>query len=146
MAEGLFAAMVRNRDDFLVTSAGLNAMDGQRASAHTTDLLRTKGIDLSRFRSSMLTREAVRTATHIFCMTRGHRQGVEMLFPDAADKTYLVCEFSPDDNLRGSDIPDPIGLGRAAYEETFRTLQRALPSILAYVDQTWKGSPPPSSD
>ena len=63
-----------------------------------------------------------------------------------ADKTYLVCEFSPDDNLRGSDIPDPIGLGRAAYEETFRTLQRALPSILAYVDQTWKGSPPPSSD
>ena len=96
--------------------------------------------------SSMLTRETVRTATHIFCMTRGHRQGVEMLFPEAAEKTYLVCEFSPDDNLRGSDIPDPIGLGRAAYEETFRTLQRALPSILAYVDQTWKDSPPPSSD
>jgi glycine hydroxymethyltransferase len=146
MAEGLFAAMVRNRDDFLVTSAGLNAMNGQRASAHTTDLLRSKGIDLSRFRSSMLTRETAEAATHIFCMTRGHRHGVEMLFPDAADKTYLVSEFTPDDKLRGHDVPDPIGLGRAAYEETFRTLQRALPSILAYIDQTWKGSQTASRD
>jgi glycine hydroxymethyltransferase len=146
MAEGLFADMVRKRGDFAVSSAGLSAMDGQRASAHTADVLRRQGIDLSRFRSSMLSDAAVHDATHIFCMTRGHREGVEMLFPDAAAKTYLVCEFSPDDDLRGRDVPDPIGLGRAAYEETFRTLQRALPSVLAYIDQTWKDPQPPSAD
>ena len=144
MAEGLFADMVADRPDFIVGSAGISAMDGQRASGHTADLLKKQRIDLSRFRSRMLTRDLVNEATHIFCMTRGHREAIEHLFPRAADKTYLVCEFCPDDDLMGRDVPDPIGLGRSAYEHTLRTLRRALPSVLSYIDQTWKGDDPPA--
>jgi protein-tyrosine-phosphatase len=141
MAEGLFAEMVRQRPDVVVSSAGLSAADGQRASAHTVEVLKREGIDLSSFRSSMITRAMVREATHIFCMTSGHREGIEMMFPQAAEKTYLVCEFCADDELRGEDVPYPIGMGRGAYEETFRTLKQALPSVLAYIDQTWKEPP-----
>ena len=145
MAEGLFADMVKGRGDFIVESAGLGAMDGQRASAHTADLLKRHSIDLSRFRSRMLTRDMVNEATHIFCMTHGHRAAIEQLFPKAADKTYLVCEFCPDEALMGEDVPDPIGGGRGAYQETLDTLQKALPSVLAYIDSTWKKKDPPTT-
>lgn len=138
MAEGLFARMVESRPDFIVESAGVSAMDGQRASNHTLEALRSDRIDLGHFRSQGITRDLVNEATHIFCMTRGHLEAVEMLFPRAADKTYLVTEFCPDDSLRGADIPDPIGLSRRAYEETREALKRSLPSVLAYIDTTWK--------
>lgn len=142
MAEGLFAHMVRDRGDFLVESAGLSAMDGQKASGHTLDVLKREKIDLGDFRSQSLTRDLVNDATHIFCMTRGHRAAIEMLYPKAADKTYLVCEFCPDDDLMGEDVPDPIGLGRSAYEVTLNTLKRALPSVLRFIDSTWKNPQP----
>jgi glycine hydroxymethyltransferase len=148
MAEGLFADMTRERGDFVVGSAGLGAMDGQRASTHTAELLKKRKIDLSRFRSRMLMPEMVDEATHIFCMTQGHRAAIEQMFPGAAEKTYLVCEFCPDDNLMGRDVPDPIGGGRGAYQDTLDTLLCALPSVLAYIDSTWKkkDSPPPDTN
>lgn len=40
MAEGLFAQMVKGRGDFTVASAGLSAVDGQKASGHTIEVLR----------------------------------------------------------------------------------------------------------
>lgn len=139
MAEGLFRALVKNAPDYEVQSAGISAAPGQPASQHTVDLLkRGEGVDLSRFRSQALTRQLVNGATHLFVMTRAHREYVEMLFPDAAAKTYLTCEFCPDDDLMGQDVPDPFGYGRRAYEETFTTLKRALPSVHAFIESTWK--------
>jgi hypothetical protein len=35
-------------------------------------------------------------------------------------------------------VPDPIGMGRRAYEEVAGVLELAIPSIIAYIDQTWK--------
>jgi glycine hydroxymethyltransferase len=147
MAEGLFADMVKDRPDFIVESAGIGAGYGQKASGHTIDVLKRQRIDISKFRSQGITRDLVKEATHIFCMTRDHREAIEMLFPTAAEKTYLVCEFCADDDLMGADVPDPIGLGRSAYEETLYTLKRALPSVLAYIDSTWKdpSQPEPAS-
>lgn len=142
MAEGQFAALVRGRSDYRVGSAGISAAPGQPASRHTADLLKREDIDLSGFRSRQLTGELVDQATHIFVMTGGHRQFVEMLFPEAASKTYLLCEFCADDDLRGRDVPDPIGMGREAYEETLRIMKRALPSVLAYIEKTWKPDKP----
>ena len=79
MAEGLFADMVKSRGDFAVGSAGISAMPGQKASGHTADLLKKRKIDLSRFRSRLLKRDMVDEATHIFCMTYGHRAAIEHL-------------------------------------------------------------------
>ena len=144
MAEGLFRALVRQADDYHIQSAGVSASPGQKASQHTVEVLKPEKVDLSRFRSQPLTSELVRKATHIFTMTSGHREYVEMLFPEAAAKTYLVCEFCPDDDLMGEDVPDPIGYGRGAYEETLDTLKRALPSVHAFIDKTWKPAATPA--
>ncbi len=146
MAEGLFRALVKDAPDYHIESAGISAATGQKASQHTVDVLKRQKVDLSRFRSQPLSRAMVEQATHIFTMTRGHREYVESLYPKAADKTYLVCEFCPDDDLMGDDVPDPIGYGRGAYEETLDTLKRALPSVHAFIEQTWKSPTNPLTD
>ncbi len=146
MAEGLFRRMVERRGDFETASAGVAALPGQAASSHTLSVLRDEKIDLSYFRSQPLTRRLAEEATHIFVMTSGHHAMVEASFPEAADKTYLATEFCADPALMGRDIPDPIGMGREAYLETRNILKKALPSILAFIDQTFRGRPEAAAD
>ena len=49
--------------------------------------------------------ELVGKATHIFVMTRDHKRLIELLFPEAAEKTYLLREFEPGAPV---GVPDPI--------------------------------------
>ena len=141
MAEGLFRRMVEKRGDFEVASAGVAALPGQPASGHTLSVLREEKIDLSYFRSQPLTRRLAAEATHIFVMTSGHHAMVEASFPEAADRTYLVTEFCADPAVMGRDVPDPIGMGRDAYLDTRNVLKRALPSVAAFIDQTFRTKP-----
>ncbi len=137
MAEGLFREMVKGREDVEVESAGIGAMDGQKASTHSLEVLRDMGIDISRKRSNMLTPDAVRRATHIFGMTSSHKQAVETLFPAAAEKTFLLREFLGGSAMGAEhEVPDPIGLGRDAYEKTCELIKEALPSVLEFVEKT----------
>jgi glycine hydroxymethyltransferase len=138
MAEALFRALVAGRDDYEVTSAGLSASEGDFASHHTAELMREMGHDLSKHRSRSVTRELLETVTHVFAMGGHHLHALEMMFPEASDKAYLVSEFSPDDALRGQDVSDPFGGSRADYEETRDILQKLLPTVLAYIDQTFE--------
>ncbi len=138
MAEALFRELTRGRPDYRVASAGVAAAPGMPASKHTTALLRERNIDLDGFQSRMLDEAILAAATHVFAVSSHHRAAIESEFPQHADKVYLVSEFAPDDAVRGKDVSDPFGQGRAAYEETLQDLQKMLPSLFAYVDQTWK--------
>lgn len=140
MAEGLFRKAVEGRDDFEVMSAGVAAYPGDRANPETVRFLKERGIGLDGFASQPVSPELLEKATHVFAMTSGHLEALENLFPDYSDKFYLVCEFVEIPG-RGvaADVPDPIGMGRKAYEETGKTLDLAIPSIIAFIDQTWQG-------
>ena len=72
----------------------------------------------------------MRAATHIFVMTRDHKRMIELLFPEACEKTYLLREFEPG----APDVPDPIGLGRETYDRCRDTLKKALPNILRFIE------------
>ena len=138
MAEAIFKDLVKDREDFTVASAGVSAMPGQAASDHTAKVLQDKGIDCSDFCSQPISIELVREATHIFSMTAGHQYELEAYFPEADSKSYLVCDFCEINGMIGIDIPDPIGMGMSAYQTTCRVLDHALPTLLAYIDQTTK--------
>lgn len=138
MAEALFRELVRERADYQVASAGVAAAPGMPASKHTTALLTDRGLDLSGFQSRMLDREVLEQATHVFAMSSHHMAAIADEFPEQVDKIYLVSEFAAEDDLRGKDVSDPFGQGRSAYEETLHDLERMLPSLLAYIEQTWK--------
>jgi len=140
MAEGLFRKAVEARGDFEVGSAGVAAYAGDEPNPETKKLLGGRGIALDGFRSQPVTAELLEQATHVFAMTSGHLEALENLFPDFSDKFYLTCEFV-DLPGRGvsADVPDPIGMGRKAYEETAKTLDLAIPTLVAFIDQTWQG-------
>ena len=138
MAEALFRDLVRERADYQVSSAGVAAAPGMPASKHTAALLRERGLDLSGFQSRMLDQQTLERATHVFAMSSHHMAAIVDEFPAQADKVYLVSEFAAEDALRGRSVSDPFGQGRSAYEETLRSLEKMLPSLLAYIDQTWK--------
>ncbi len=141
MAEGLFLQAIADRGDYEVSSAGVSATKGTLISRETEMVLKKRGAGLPAFSSKPVTAELLEYATHIFAMTRSHLDILESRFPQYVDKFYLTCEFADIPSpSNGMDVPDPIGMGRAAYEEVADVLEAAIPTIIAYVDQTW--SPP----
>lgn len=138
MAEGLFRELVKDRPDYEVGSAGLGAVPGQPPAQHTADILTEKGIDIKDLRSKPLTEELVADATHIFTMARHHLDAVEEEFPSAAGKSYLISEFATEDMLRNQDVVDPFGSPRRYYDDTRWMLEKLLPTVFAYIEQTWK--------
>ncbi len=136
MAEGLFRAAVKDRPEVEVASAGVATGYGQPPSKHAVDVLRPWGIDISGLRSQPLTEDLVEDATHIVVMTRGHLDAIQMYFPEAAGKTFLLREFDTETGDDGLDVPDPIGLGVDAYLETRDTIKRSLPGLIRFLDQS----------
>jgi glycine hydroxymethyltransferase len=138
MAEGLFRDLVKERPDYKVGSAGVAASPGMAMSKHTAAILGEKGLMTPDFASRMLDETMLRAATHVFAMSSHHRAAIEDEFPEHTNKVYLVSEFVADDSIRGKDVRDPFGAGRAAYEATLADLEAMLPSLVAYIDQTHK--------
>jgi len=135
MAEGLFRKATAGRGDFTVSSAGIAALKGAAASHETQHLLKRRGTPLKGFRSRQVSAEILAAATHVFVMTEGHLAVLETLFPQHADKFFLVREFAGMTNKRdGTDVPDPIGMGHAAYEEVAQIIDTAIPAIIAYIE------------
>ena len=135
MAEGLFLKMMKGRRDLRVMSAGVGAMDGQPPSQHAVEALREVGIDISGQRSAMLHHEIVDQADYIFGMTHGHVDAIRMLFPWAAEKTFLLREF--DETLQDfqKDISDPIGGSLDVYRICRDQIAQGLETMLTTIDQ-----------
>ena len=137
MAEAMFRKAVEGRGDYSVKSAGVAATKGMPASRETEAACDRLDAPLDGFASQPVSAALLEDATHVFAMTGGHLALLEEFFPEHSDKFYLVCEFV---NLPGkgvaADVPDPIGMGRRAYEEVANVLGQAIPAIIAYVDGT----------
>src|SRR5512136_838536 len=94
MAEGIFhQATQERRGAYQVLSAGLGAAEGQPPSPYAVQAVGELGIDISNTRSRMLTAELVEQADYILGMTHSHLDTVAMLYPQAAEKTFLLREF-----------------------------------------------------
>src|SRR5690242_12310462 len=136
IAEGLFRQLIGNRRDIEVASAGVHAVRGQPPSLYAVQVCEANGVDISDLRSQPLTTSLVERSTHIFAMTGAHLETIQLLFPHGADKSYLLREFEEPGTTVWRDVPDPIGLGRDVYEVCARTIKNALPSVLAFVEQS----------
>jgi glycine hydroxymethyltransferase len=136
IAEGLFRRLIGNRKDIEVLSAGVHAVRGQPPSLYAVQVCAEEGTDISDLRSQPLTAALVDRATHIFAMTGAHLETIQTLFPHGAEKSFLLREFEEPGTTVWRDVPDPIGLGREVYEDCARIIGHALPSVLAFVEQS----------
>lgn len=135
MAEGLCRKQIEQagaQSWVKVASAGVSAFPGQSISAHTLEILRQQGIDLSQHKSQPVTDELLAQATHVIVMTSSHREILLHRYPKAAPKVQMLGDFR--EGAESPEIPDPFGLGLDAYQAVADAIEDALPGVLAYVN------------
>ncbi len=132
MAEYLLKAMLKERADIEVVSAGTGVFIQSTASAETVAVLREEGIDARRHMAQPVNSILLKRADIIFVMTRGHRQMVLERVPDVEKKVYLLKEFAniPASFYGDLDIPDPIGRSREDYRECAKIIKEAVGKIM----------------
>jgi RpiB/LacA/LacB family sugar-phosphate isomerase len=135
MAEGLFARATRGRGEFRAFSAGLGAVDGQPPTPHAVAAMRELGIDISQQRSRLLTADLVREADYIFGMTHSHVDTITLLYPQTAEKTFLLREFDETLEAFEKDISDPIGGAYEVYLNCRDQIEQGIASLLKFMEQ-----------
>ena len=133
MAEHLFRLQLGPDSPWTAGSAGILAAPGMPASPEAVDAVRRYGADMSGHRSRPLDRAQVDAADVIVVMTSAHRDQVYAVFPDAAQKVFLLNAFS--DDRKGMDVEDPIGLPAATYNRIGAEIAAALPGLVAFLEE-----------
>jgi RpiB/LacA/LacB family sugar-phosphate isomerase len=136
MAEGLFSHLTAKMGGkYRASSAGVAAVDGMTPSGYAVQALLELGIDISAHRSRTLTADMVRDADLIFGMTHGHVHALILMYPMAAEKTFVLREF--DDTLEAfeKDIADPIGGSYQVYLRCRDEIEQGIFSMLKHLQQ-----------
>jgi protein-tyrosine-phosphatase len=108
--------------DWRVESAGTWALEGEPAARMAQKLLSAHGIDLSDHRSRQVTRELLNQFNLILVMENGHKEAMQIEFPEIAQKIYLLYEMI---GLR-YEVIDPIGGSTRDFEDTIREIENIL--------------------
>lgn len=105
-----------------VRSAGVAAVPGLPAAADAIACTAGHGLDLSAHRSRPVSDEDIAWADWVLAMTDGHREELQARYPEAGHKIVTLGAFVG----RPQAIDDPIGRGRAAYEQVCEQLTSLL--------------------
>lgn len=119
MAGALAAVIAQNEDysgELKILTAGIAAFGQEPASPQAVEAMNELGLDISGHRSSLLTQEMVGEAELILCMTGNQKNFILRMFPNAADKVFLLKEYARDNgeedvhvSFISRDILDPFG-------------------------------------
>ncbi len=134
MAEVIFRQAIQGRGNYRVGSAGIGAMEGQAPSAHAVEAVKELGIDITNQRSRMLSPALVAQADYIFGMTHSHVDTVMLLYPQAAEKTFLLREFDDTLDPFEKDISDPIGGSYDVYVNCRDQIEQGIVSLLRFME------------
>ncbi len=133
--------LVQDRGGIRIVSAGLSAYPGQHPSDNAVRALREIGLDISNHRSQPVTDKLIQEAHAIFVMTHSHFRSLVSLYPEAANKLFLVKEFEEGLSEFEREVPDPIGQSYFTYQTCRDAIQSALPSLLKFMQNQTSTKP-----
>ena len=136
MAERLFNQALQDSQkakQVSAYSAGISAMDGDKASQNSIDACNELGLDISDHRSSGLSHALMQEASAIFCMTESHRTLLNMYFelPEGYP-VFLMREFMDGES---KELPDPYGQDIDVYRECRDRMVEAIPTLINWVEK-----------
>lgn len=144
MAEGIMKYLMEAHDDLKdkikVESAGIYACDGNCASENAIAVLRDEwGIDIGEHRSRSVKKEIIDNADLILTMTRGHKQTLLSLFPEAKGRIHTlkeyVMEVQPEKDAEPYnymlDIADPYGMPVHIYKKCAVEIMDAIDKLIS---------------
>jgi protein-tyrosine phosphatase len=103
----------------IVSSAGVSASPGGVAAPEAVEVMRGRGLDLSRHESQPLNDKLVRHADLILALTGAHRQAIIRRWPEVAHRTEVL-------RMDRGDIDDPIGAPAEVYIQCAQQIEEAL--------------------
>jgi protein-tyrosine-phosphatase len=116
-------AQLDSPEDWRIESAGTWASEGAPAVQNTQlTLSALYKTDISDHSSRVVSKEMLSSFDLILTMEKGHKEALQVEFPELADRVYLVSEMVGEN----SEIQDPIGGTPFEFRETARELDRIL--------------------
>ena len=126
MAEGLLKKLLAEKEikNIRVISAGVSALSGMNPTRETIEILQKEGIDVSDYRTKVLTGEMIKSADIIFVMQESHKDSILRDVPWAEKRTFVL------------DVPDPIGRPLNIYQDYFELIKKEMPKVLEKINDT----------
>lgn len=132
MAMALFQGRIQadpDLHDWRTGSAGVWAVDGQRASRLAVETMARRGLDLTFHRSRCVNESILAGYDLILVMEASHKESLLVEFPQFSGKIYLLSEMVQNT----FDIDDPYGGSAEEYEtaaqEIDALIEQGLPEI-----------------
>ena len=140
MAKGLFLAKVKERGLshlFEVDSAGTSSYHvGESPVPGAVSAAKRAGVDISRDRSSQVTRADMGYYDVIIALDRANRRDLNRLGAEYADRVHLLREFDPE---KGDlDVPDPWGGGSRSFQRSCDIIDRSAEGLLEFLLESKK--------
>jgi tRNA threonylcarbamoyl adenosine modification protein (Sua5/YciO/YrdC/YwlC family) len=130
MAQALLQKKLRDtkRADVEVLSAGIMMTEGLGASYETSELLAAEGIDVSKHRSTRVSKDMLNKADLILVMEGAQEHRILQMHPAIKNRLFLLKEFA---RVEGNDlnIPDPMGRDMRFYERTYGIIKEAVEKV-----------------
>lgn len=144
MAEAMLDDMLKRHGvsgKIEVSSAGVAAVEGSRASQAAIEVMSDYDIVLTGHRARQLTAEMLQHADLVLTMTTIHKNMVMDWDQDkGTGNVFTVYEFATDGRDTNSDVLDPYGGGIDVYRECANEirsiLESVLPKIIRYLGLT----------
>ncbi len=118
--------------DIEVSSAGLMASDGGRATRHTIEIAREWKQDLSSHRAQMLEPKTASEADWIVVMNSSHVFVLRQLLEKDSQKVLMLGRFDAENG--DEEILDPFGGSREGYETCAVRIRRAVGKLAQAIE------------
>jgi protein-tyrosine phosphatase len=103
----------------IVMSAGVSASPGGCAAPEAVEVMKQRGLDISRHESQPLSEKVVKQADLLLALTNAHRQAIVRRWPEASSRTAVM-------RMDRGDIEDPIGAPAEVYVQCAGQIEEAL--------------------
>lgn len=142
MAEGIFKHLLKNsgNNNINVSSAGINAFEGDDANEKAIYTLNKKGIDILNHKARQLTKKIIIDSDIILTMTKSHKKMIINAAPEYSNRVYTLKEYAfiinnEETEGKNLDIVDPYGLDYNVYEKVAEEIEENLIKIINKIEK-----------
>ncbi|GFN36846.1 low molecular weight protein arginine phosphatase [Tepidimicrobium xylanilyticum] len=132
MAQVLLEKIAKDKGlNIEVKSAGIFALDGQKASANAIEVMKQEGIDLENHRARIIHRDLLEEADLILTMSKSHKEALLSKFDFVKGKVYTLKEYAYG---KEEDIEDPFGGDIRDYRRAKEEIKEALKQLTTLIN------------
>lgn len=128
LAEGIARAMFG--DSVQVSSAGIEAWDGDNATKHVVEILKEENVDFSQHCARRINNELMADADWVIPMTQAQEENLKRLFPQYNQKIRRLGNWGGEKR----DILDPWMGSLEVYRRTAQEIRELLSNLKSQLD------------